>query len=130
MRSSTRTLSIDAPKDKVFDFLSRIDNLPKWATMFCRELKKGDDGRYTVVTPQGEIFFKIVADRSTGAIDMFGGPREDAMTYWPARVVARPDNGSVFVFTAFQYPGMSDEAFAAQCAGLEQEFPHIKAHTE
>ena len=52
------------------------------------------------------------------------------MSYWPSRVIAQPDGSSLFLFTAFQYPGMSDESFAAQCAGLTQEFPHIKAHVE
>ena len=129
MNTSTKTLAISAPQDKVFDFLSNIENLPKWATLFCKELKH-DNGRHKVVTPQGEILFAIKADRASGIIDMFGGPSEDQMAYWPARVVARPDGGSLFLFTAFQYPGMSDEAFAMQCAGLEHEFPNIKAQTE
>ena len=130
MNSSTHTLLLDAPKDKVFDFLACVDNLPKWATQFCRALRRDEYGRTKVVTPQGEIFFKIAADRATGIVDMFGGPSENEMAYWPARVLARPDNGSVFVFTAFQYPGVSDAEFAAQCAGLAHEFPRIKALTE
>lgn len=130
MNSSTHSFAISAPRDKVFDFLSKIENLPKWATLFCQELKRGSDGRHRVVTPQGEIFFAIEANPSTGTIDMFGGPEEHSMSFWPSRVIARPDGGSLFLFTAFQYPGMSDESFAAQCAGLAQEFPHIKAHLE
>lgn len=130
MKSSTHTLAISAPKDTVFDFLSNIENLPKWATLFCKQLKRENNGRYKVVTPQGEISFAIESDRASGTIDMFGGPNEREMAYWPARIVARPDGGSLFLFTAFQYPGMSDEAFATQCAGLEQEFPHIRAQTE
>lgn len=130
MNSSTHSLAISAPPDKVFDFLSTIENLPKWATLFCRELKRDKGGRYRVVTPQGEIFFAIESHRPTGTIDMFGGPDETHMSVWPTRVIARPDGGSLFLFTAFQYPGMSDEAFAAQCAGLADEFPHIKAHVE
>ena len=110
--------------------MSKIENLPKWATLFCRQLKRDGDGRYRVVTPHGEIHFVIKAHASSGAIDMYGGPDEDHMSYWPARVIAQPDGGSLFIFTAFQYPGMSNEGFAAQCAGLAQEFPHIKAHLE
>lgn len=52
------------------------------------------------------------------------------MAYWPARVVERPGYGSLFIFTAMQYPGVSDENFQAQCAGLEQEFAHIRACVE
>jgi hypothetical protein len=130
MNTSTHTLSLSASKEAAFAFLSDIENLPKWATIFCRELKIDDHGRYKVVTPDGEIFFRIEADARTGVIDMYGGPTEDAMAYWPARVVERPGSGCLFVFTAMQYPGVSDNAFAAQCAGLEREFAHVRVHVE
>jgi hypothetical protein len=130
MKSSTHTLALRASKAQVFDFLCKIENLPKWATMFCKELKAQDGGRYKVVTPRGEIFFRIDADRTSGVIDMYGGPNEQQLAYWPARVVERPGEGSLFIFTAFQYPGISDQDFAMQCEGLTAEFPHIAAHTE
>ena len=130
MNSNTHTLALKAPKAQVFDFLSQIENLPKWATIFCKQLKSLGDGRYKVVTPQGEIFFRIEADRESGVIDMYGGPDEGQMAYWPARVVERPGAGSLFIFTAFQYPGISDQDFTMQCEGLKQEFPHIAANTE
>jgi hypothetical protein len=129
MNTSTHTLSLTASKERAFAFLSNIENLPKWATIFCKALKRDAQGRYKVVTPTGEIFFRIEADPGTGVVDMHGGPTEQQMAYWPARVVERPGHGSLFIFTAMQYPGISDEEFTAQCAGLEQEFPHIEAQT-
>ena len=128
MKTSTHTLPLDSSKEAAFDFLSRIENLPKWATMFCLELKKDSQGQHKVVTPDGEIFFRIEADKRTGTIDMYGGPTESQMAYWPARVVERPGRGSLFIFTAMQYPGVSDEVFAGQCEGLQQEFAHIERH--
>jgi len=130
MNTSTRTVAINATPADVFAFLSRIENLPKWATAFCKEVKKEADGRHKVVTPQGEIFFHIDSDGKTGVIDMYGGPSEDQMACWPARVVARPGHGSLFIFTAMQYPGVSDESFAAQCESLDQEFAHLKNQIE
>lgn len=130
MKSNTHTLELAASKERAFEFLSRIENLPRWATQFCKALKKDEAGRTKIVTPQGEIFFRIDADRDTGVIDMHGGPDEAHMAYWPARVVERPGHGSLFMFSAFQYPGMSDEEFARQCDGLKQEFPHIVAATQ
>ena len=118
MNTSTHSLTLSAPKQRTFDFLSRIDNLPKWATLFCRELKREPGGKHKVVTPQGEIFFRIVADPATGVIDMFGGPSEAAMAHWPTRVIGLDDRSSLFLFTALQYPSVSDEDFAAQCRGL------------
>jgi hypothetical protein len=130
MKTSTHTLALNASKVDVFAFLSNIENLPKWATVFCKELKTDGHGRYKVVTPEGEIFFRIEADINTGIIDMYGGLTQDKMTYWPARVVERPGHGSLLIFSAMQYPGVSDEAFAAQCEGLNEEFVQIKARVD
>ena len=102
MNTSTHSLTLSAPKQRTFDFLSRIDNLPKWATLFCRELKREPGGKHKVVTPQGEIFFRIVADPETGVIDMYGGPSEVAMAHWPSRVIGLDDRSSLFLFTALQ----------------------------
>ena len=129
MNSSTHTFALKAPKERVFEFLSRIENLPRWATLFCKELKCLEDGRYSVVTPKGAILFRIEADPKSGVIDMFGGSSDEQLAYWPARVVKR-GAGSLFIFTAFQYPGVNDAEFSAQCEGLQREFPHIAAHTE
>jgi hypothetical protein len=130
MKTNTHTLKLKAPKERTFDFLSRIENLPKWATLFCRKLESVPDGRHKVVTPQGEIFFRIEGDARTGVIDMYGGPNETALAHWPTRVIPLGEDESMFIFTALQYPGTSDTDFAAQCRGLEQEFPHIKANLE
>jgi hypothetical protein len=130
MNTSTHTLPLAVSKQTAFAFLSKIENLPKWATRFCKELKKDASGRDKIVTPQGEIFFRIEADPATGVIDMHGGPAPDAEAYWPARVVERPGNGSLFIFTAMQYPGVPDADFAARCDGLQAEFEHIKRHVE
>lgn len=130
MKSSTHTLELAASKEKAFDFLSRIENLPQWARQFCRSMRVDAAGRTKIETPQGEIYFEIRADAPTGMIDMYGGPDEAHMAYWPARVVERPGAGSLFIFSAFQYPGVSDDDFARQCDGLQQEFPHIVAATQ
>lgn len=130
MKTSTHTLTLNAPKQRTFDFLSRIENLPKWATLFCQRLEAVAGGRYKVVTPQGEIFFRIEGDAQTGVIDMYGGPNETTLAHWPTRVIPLGKDQSMFIFTALQYPGTSDRDFATQCQGLEQEFPHIKSHVE
>lgn len=130
MNTNTHTLPLAASREKAFAFLSRIENLPKWAKRFCKELKQDADGRHKIVTPQGEIFFRMVTDATTGVIDMYGGPAPDQEAYWPARVVERPGSGSLFIFTAMQYPGVPDDAFAAQCEGLAAEFEHIRELVE
>jgi hypothetical protein len=128
MNSKTVTLILNAPKSEVFSFISNIENLPKWATEFCKELKKVGD-KYKVIScnpDAGELFFSIRSDRATGVVDMFAGPTAEQMGIFPTRVVELSDKTSVYIFTMFQTPGMSDELFNAQYNSLTKEFGNIR----
>src|SRR5918911_4551862 len=125
MRHATVTTVLDAPQDEVFQYLAEIENLPRWATEFARELKRDDDG-YRVVNGLGEFCFEIRADRATGVIDMLAGPDRNAMAVFPTRAVALPDGRTAYTFTMFQAPGMPDELFDAQYASLRREFANIE----
>ena len=46
MINRTVTAVLEAPKDDVFAYLARVENLPEWATDFARELKY-EDGKAT-----------------------------------------------------------------------------------
>ena len=125
MSSRTVTTVLDAPKERVFEFLARVENLPKWATEFARELKV-EDGRTRVVNGLGEFDFSIESDPDTGVIDMFAGPSQEELALFPTRVVALPDGSSAYTFTMFQGPGMPDELFEAQYQSLVREFENIR----
>ena len=117
---------LDAPQSAVFDYMADVENLPRWATEFARELNRDDDG-YRVVNGLGEFRFEIRADRATGVIDMLAGPDRDAMAVFPTRAVELPDGRTAYTFTMFQAPGMPDELFDAQHASLQREFTNIEA---
>jgi hypothetical protein len=125
METRTVTAVLDAPREQVFDYLSRIENLPRWATEFARELRY-EDGRAIVVNGLGEFLFTIEADPETGVIDMRAGPTDDELSLFPTRVVALPDGRSAYTFTMFQAPGMPDELFETQYASLLREFENIR----
>lgn len=125
MRSETVTRVLPAPKNEVFAYLADVENLPRWATEFARELKV-EDGRHKVVNGLGEFFLRIEADPETGVIDMLAGPSEDELALFPTRVVGLGADTSAFTFTMFQGPGMPDELFEAQHASLLREFENIE----
>ncbi len=129
MKSHTQTQVFSATKETTFAFLSDIHNLIKWATGFAKELKKVD-GKYKVVTPQGEIYFRIESDKETGVIDMYGGPTEEQMAYFPSRVLDIPNEMSAYTFMNFQWAGIPDEVFSAQNDTLVEEFENIKRYVE
>jgi hypothetical protein len=125
MRSRTVTAVLSAPRDRVFSYLAEIDNLPRWATEFARELKVVD-GRHKVVNGLGEFFFEIRADPETGVIDMLAGPEQDQLALFPTRVVELGPEQSAFMFTMFQWPGQPDDLFESQYASLQRELANIE----
>jgi hypothetical protein len=125
MQERTVTAVLDAPKDHVFGYLSQIDNLPRWATEFARELRY-EDGKAKVVNGLGELYFSIEADPETGVIDMYAGPSENELSLFPTRVVELPGGRSAFTFTMFQAPGTPDDLFESQYQSLLREFDNIR----
>ena len=125
MRTATVTTVLDAPKEKVFAYLSDIENLPEWATEFARELKREPTG-WKVVNGLGAFWFEIEADPANGVIDMFAGPERGRMAVFPTRAVELPDGRTAYSFTMFQGPGMPDELFESQYESLQREFENIE----
>jgi len=126
MRSETVTTVLEAPRDEVFAYLSRVENLPEWANEFARELE-WRDGEAVVVNGLGEFVFRIEADEETGVIDMFAGPSASELAVFPTRVVPLAAEQSAFTFTMFQAPETPDELFESQYASLQREFGNIEA---
>jgi hypothetical protein len=125
MQTRTVTAVLDAPKDRIFRYLSQVENLPRWATEFARELRY-EDGKAKVVNGLGEFFFSIDADPRTGVIDMYTGPTEDELSLFPTRVLELPEGRSAYSFTMFQTPEMPDELFDSQYQALLREFDNIR----
>jgi len=125
MRSHTVTTVLDAPKERVFAYLSQIEHLPEWATEFARELK-WVDGKAKVINGLGEFFFSIEADAASGVIDMYAGPREEELALFPTRVVALGPRTSAYSFTMFKDPAMSEALFESQYLSLRREFENIR----
>jgi hypothetical protein len=120
------TTVLTAPRQRVFEYMSDIRNLPEWATEFARELRE-QDGEYRVVNNLGEFVFEIRADADTGVIDMYAGPTRDQLAVFPTRAVELPDGRTSYSFTMFQAPGMPDDLFESQHASLQREFENIEA---
>ena len=126
MRSETVTTVLDASADDVFEYLSKVENLPEWADEFARELT-WRDGEAVVRNGLGQFVVRIHADPETRVIDMLAGPTRDELAVFPTRVVELPGERAAFSFTMFKAPGVPDEVFESQHASLIREFENIEA---
>jgi len=118
---TTQVVSIDAAYDKAFDFISNPLTQPQWAVNFMKDVVKGKNG-FIAKTAFGEMPFEIVADRSTGTIDLILGGGEPVRT----RLIKNED-ACEYIFTLFQPQGMPDFVwFNEGVPGMEEEMKVLK----
>ena len=116
--------------DKLFDLLSKEENLPKWATNFCASITKQQNDYIVTTTSGDDLLFKIESHKKYGIIDMAIGSNREMMWGAPHRVTSDNMGGSLFLFTLIQSPGQSDEEFESGCNGLTEEFEVIRSLVE
>jgi hypothetical protein len=129
MHCETVSTVVKAPREKTFDFLANVENLPKWATQFCRKLERSN-GHYVVTSPEGPVLFDIHADAGTGVVDFLAGPSKDQMFTWPARVVGLPSGETLVLFTCLHEPQMSERVFRQQVESVRLELANVRAALE
>jgi uncharacterized protein YndB with AHSA1/START domain len=129
VKAHTFTLEINRPRDEVYAFINKPDNLPKWADGFAKEVKTVD-GHHKVVTPDGEMFLSFDSNPKLGVIDMWAGPTPDQMDVFPVRVIARPDGATVTTMTLFQTPDVDEATFGKQIESLTRETGNLKRMLE
>lgn len=125
MNVKTTTARFRVSPAELFDFFSQIENLPRWATGYCKAVRKdGED--WWITTPDGEVLQVFKSNAQLGTVDMYAGPNRDQLWCWPARITSDNMGGSVLAFTAIQMPGQPDDVFDGQCAQLSLEFENIR----
>ncbi|MEW6681904.1 MAG: SRPBCC family protein [Nitrospirota bacterium] len=128
MNAHTQTITINTAPKVVFDFVANPENLPKWAVVFCRGLRH-EESRWIVTTPEGDMVIRYESDAKTGAIDMYVTVSPSVESPAFSRVLANGE-GSEYVFTFFQPPGLPDEEFRNQTEALKKELGVLKGLLE
>lgn len=127
MNSVTETCVVNVPRDSVFEFLSNIENIPKWATKFVSKLTSVDN-KYKALTPIGEVFIRLEVDKKAGLIDIYAGPTEDNMTPAYMRIISLQDTATAVMFTFFQYDSTPDAIWEIFCEWIKIEVDNIRRH--
>jgi len=128
LKSRTLSVAINCDRKKVYEFVSNPENLPKWAKMFCRSIKKSNGG-WIVETPQGPVKVRFIRKNEFGILDHYVSPAPGVEFLVPMRVVPN-GSGSEVIFTLFQLAGMSDEEFAQDIGWVEQDLSNLRSIVE
>ena len=124
LRSTTKTVSIEAPVAKVFAFVADARNWPQWAIVNVKSVGERSGDWWEMQTPMGAAKIRIRASEPLGILDHdFHSP--EAQWTVPARVVPN-GSGSLFAITFFQPPPFTDKFFDEQTALVEKELAKLK----
>ncbi|MEW6586512.1 MAG: SRPBCC family protein [Nitrospirota bacterium] len=122
--SRTLSISINCHPDRVYDFVSNLENMPVWAATFCKSIKKSD-GEWIAETPQGKVKIRLAEKNQFGILDHYISPVPGVEAYVPMRVMPN-GSGSEMVFTLFRLSGMTEEQYAEDARLVEQDLRTLK----
>ena len=126
MKAQTCSVTIAAAPRTVFAFVRRPENLPDWASGFAESVRAEDD-YWVAQTARGETRFVLRADEAYGIIDFLGLISADAYALRaPTRVVPNGPTESEYLFTIFQAPRETDDAFAGRLAVVRDELAALR----
>ena len=109
IRCITKTVSINAPVERVFTYLANAKNWPQWAVVNVKTVSPRDDDWWDMTTPAWRAKLRIRANAEYGILD-HDFEATDASRTVPARVVPN-GAGSEFMITFFQPPHFTDAFF-------------------
>jgi len=129
MRTRTINISIKSSPKLVYDFVSHLENLSRWAPSTFSAIKEVN-GEGLVDTPHGQIKVRFEEKNNFGILDHYVKLTSEKEIYIPMRVLKNND-GSEIIFTLFQYtPEITDENFAEDVKIVKRELNQLKTIIE
>ena len=129
--SRTLSVSINSKPKAVYEFVLNLENLPRWAKMFCRSIKLLN-GEWIAEILQEQAKVRITKRNDFGILDhyvkLLSSPNVDEV-FVPMRVVQNGD-GSEVIFTIFELAGMAEERYAEDIRMVEQDLKNLKSIIE
>jgi hypothetical protein len=122
------SVSIESGPHEVYEFASRPENFPRWATGLATALEPADD-HWVANTPDGAIRVRFTPRNDHGVLDHHVTLANGIEVYVPMRVVAN-GSGSEVIFTLFRTPGMSDEDLARDIEWVTKDLGTLKTLLE
>jgi hypothetical protein len=128
LRSETLGVSIQAPFDKAWTFISNPENLHLWTADFALSPPRKAGDIYEVETPRGVIDLFVKSYRNTGTIDFYFG-RQGLYRCSPSRLIMNED-GVIYVFTQFEPKDAPPGLFEKLVSNVKKELQILKEHLE
>lgn len=122
--SMTISVQIAREPAAVYEYVADLNNLPCWATTFCKAIRKEGDG-WLMESSLGTLAIRLTPENSLGVLDHYLTPPDGETIYVPLRVVAN-GSGSEVIFTLYRLPGVSEADYAADAVLVRQDLNTLK----
>lgn len=123
-KSRTVSMAIERAPNAVYEYVLSPENLPAWATAFCRSIRKVGE-EWIAETPDGPMTVEFVRPNELGVLDHYVSPAPGVQVFNPMRVVPNGD-GSEVIFTLFQPPDIPDDRFVEDARMVERDLTNLK----
>jgi catechol 2,3-dioxygenase-like lactoylglutathione lyase family enzyme len=117
-------VSINRPADRVYEFASNPENLPKWATGLGGTIKK-EKGEWVANAPMGKVKIRFTEKNQFGILDHDVVLESGAVVHNPLRVLPNGQRSEV-VFSLFRQPNMTDEKFSEDAQWVEKDLKILR----
>lgn len=122
------SISINNSAEKVYEFASDPENLPKWAAGVSGSIKNVN-GEWITESPMGMVRIKFADKNKFGILDHDVTLPSGETFYNPMRVFPNK-GGSELIFTLYQRPEMSDRDFGKDEEQIKADLEKLKALVE
>lgn len=124
LNSITKTVSIDAPVSKVFEFVADAATWPQWAIVNVKSIKRAEGDWWDMDTPLGPAKLRIRPHETLGILDHDFNAAEASWSV-PSRVVPN-GSGCELMMTFYQPPSFSKDFFEQQISLVGKELAKLK----
>lgn len=128
MKSNTISISIKRDHKTVYEFISNLENLPRWASSTFPSIKE-INGEWLIDTPQGQNKVRLSERNDFGILDHYVKLPSGVEVYIPMRVVKNNDGSEVMV-TVFQTIEMTNKVYEEDLQTVKKDLNHLKTVIE
>jgi hypothetical protein len=128
-KSKTISIPIYRGYAEVYEFLAEPLNFPSWASNLGSDFVQVGENEWATSTRNGRVLLRFAPRNAFGILDheVFLEGKTPLTT--PMRLIEN-DEGCEIIYTQFQRPGMSEDAFASEVEWVTSDFEALRAMLE
>jgi hypothetical protein len=128
-KSRTISIPIYRSYEEVYEFLAEPRNFPRWASNLGADFVQIADDEWSTSTRNGRVILRFAPRNEFGILDHQVYLQGKTPVTTPMRLIEN-DEGCEIIYTQFQRPGMSEEAFESEVEWVTSDFEALRSLLE